>query len=78
MYELTGHKLWLTLMMDSTLATAGRVQEALAEHRRVYEAIKAQDEEAAAARMREHLESVERHMIEAELVPSTNLSVSTD
>ncbi len=77
-HELMGHKLWLTLMMSSTLATKGRVQEALAEHRKVYEAIKAQDEKAAAARMREHLESVERHMLEAELVPSTDLSVSMD
>jgi len=73
-YELMGQKLWLALMMDSTLATPGRLQEALAEHRRIYEAIKAQDKEAAAARMREHLESVERLMIEAELVPSMKLS----
>jgi len=77
-HELMGHRLWLTLMMNSTLATAGRVQEALGEHRRVYEAIKAQDEKAAAARMKEHLESVERYMIEAELVPSTNLSGKHD
>lgn len=69
-YELMGHKLWLTLMMDSTLATAGRVQEALVEHRRIYEAIKAQNETAAAARMSEHLERVGRLMMEAELVPS--------
>lgn len=68
-YELMGHKLWLTLMMDSTLATVGRVQEALVEHRRVYEAIKAQDETAAADRMNEHLERVGRLMMEAELVP---------
>ena len=77
-HELMGHKLWLTLMMGSTLATSGRVQEALAEHRRVYEAIKAQDEKAAAAQMREHLDSVEKYMIEAELVPSVNPSANTD
>ena len=73
-YELMGQKLWLALMMDSTLATPGRLQEALVEHRRIYEAIKAQDEKAAAARMSEHLESVERLMIEAELVPSIKSS----
>lgn len=69
-YELMGQKLWLALIMDSTLATPGRLQEAAVEHRGIYEAIKAQNEKAAAARMREHLESVERLMIEAELVPS--------
>ena len=68
-YELMGQKLWLALR-DSTLTTAGRLQEYAVQHRRIYEAIKAQDEKAAAARMREHLESVERLMIEAELVPS--------
>jgi GntR family transcriptional repressor for pyruvate dehydrogenase complex len=69
-YELMGQKLWLALMMDSTLATPGRLQEATVEHRRIYDAIKAQNEKAAIVRMSAHLESVERLMIEAELVPS--------
>jgi len=72
-YELMGQKLWLALI-DSTLTTPGRLQESAVEHRRVYEAIKAQNDKAAAARMREHLKSVERLMIEAELVPSADPS----
>jgi GntR family transcriptional repressor for pyruvate dehydrogenase complex len=74
-YELMGQKLWLSLR-DSTLTTPERLQEYGAQHRRIYEAIKAQDGQAAAARMREHLDSVEQLMIEAELVPDSRLVVS--
>jgi GntR family transcriptional repressor for pyruvate dehydrogenase complex len=67
-YELMGQKLW-TALRDSAFTTTRRLQEYEGQHRAVYEAIKARDAQAAAARMREHLESVEQLMVEAELVP---------
>ena len=67
-YELMGQRLWLSLR-DSTLTTRERLVEYGAQHRAVYEALAAHDGPAAAARMRDHLESVEQLMIEAELVP---------
>lgn len=69
-HELMGQKLWLTLMMDSTLATPGRLQQAVLEHLGVYKAIKAQDAASAATRMKEHLNMVEKLMIEADLARS--------
>lgn len=69
-HDLMGQKLWLTLMMDSTLATPGRLQQAVLEHREVYKAIKAQDAALAAARMKAHLDMVEKLMIEADLARS--------
>lgn len=69
-HELMGQKLWLTLMMDSTLATPGRWQQAVLEHLNIYKAIEAQDTALAAARMREHLDMVEKLMIEADLARS--------
>jgi len=73
-HDLMGQKLWLALMMDSTLATPGRWQQAVLEHQSVYKAIEAQDAESAAARMKEHLDMVEKLMIEADLVRSNRLS----
>ena len=71
-HELMGQKLWAALIRDTTFGTPGRLQEAAREHRRVYEAVKARDAQAAAARMREHLDMVERSTIEGELVPSVS------
>jgi GntR family transcriptional repressor for pyruvate dehydrogenase complex len=72
-HDLMGQKLWLTLMMDSTLATPGRWQQAVLEHQSIYKAIEAQEEESAAARMKEHLDMVEKLMIEADLVRSNQI-----
>ena len=68
-HELMGQKLWLTLMRSTAFATPGRWQVSLGEHWGIYEAIRDQDDRLAADRMRAHLESVERTMAEAELVP---------
>ncbi len=75
-YELMGQKPWL-MLRNATAAAPERLQQYAGQHRRICEAIKAQDEKAAAARMKEHLESVERFMIEVELVPSTTVSVGS-
>lgn len=72
-HELMGQKLWLTLMMDSTLATPGRWQQAVLEHLNIYKAIETQDATSAAARMKEHLDMVEKLMIEADLVRSNQV-----
>lgn len=69
-YELMGHRLWLTLVTESFLTHPGWPQKGTAQHRRIYEAIRAQNEKAAAARMREHLESVERMIVEVDPFPS--------
>jgi len=71
-HELMGQRLWVALIRDTTFNTPGRLQEAAHEHRRIYEAVEAQDAQAAAARMREHLDTVERSTIEGELVPSAS------
>jgi GntR family transcriptional repressor for pyruvate dehydrogenase complex len=72
-YELMGQKLWL-LLRDATAAAPGKLREYARQHRRIYDAIVDQDENEAAARTREHLESVERLMIEVELVPAAALA----
>ena len=68
-YELMGQRLWLSLR-DSTLRTRQRLVEYADQHWGVYEALAAHDGPAAAACAREHLESVEQLMIEAELFPA--------
>lgn len=67
-YELMGQKLWLALR-DLTAASPGRLRQYALEHRQICDAISARDEEGASARMRLHLESVERFMIEVDLAP---------
>ncbi len=69
-HDLMGQKLWLTLMMDSVMATPGRWQQAVLEHMNVYKAIEAQDAASAAARMKKHLDMVEKLMVEADLARS--------
>jgi GntR family transcriptional repressor for pyruvate dehydrogenase complex len=66
-YELMGQRLWL-LLRDATASAPDRLRQYAMQHRGVCEAIEKQDAEAAATRMREHLESVERFMIEVELI----------
>jgi len=68
-YELMGQRLWL-LLRDATASAPGWLRQYAVQHRRIYEAIADQDESAAAARMQEHLDSVEKLMIEVELVPA--------
>nr|MBC7243830.1 FadR family transcriptional regulator [Chloroflexota bacterium] len=70
-HELMGQKLWLTLMMGSTLATPGRWRQAVQEHHHIYKSIEAQNAELAATRMKEHLDMVEKFMIEADLARSS-------
>jgi GntR family transcriptional repressor for pyruvate dehydrogenase complex len=66
-YELMGQRLWL-LLRDSTASEPERLHEYARQHRGIYAAIAQQDASAAAALMQEHLESVEKLMIEVELV----------
>lgn len=68
-YDLMGQKLWQTLMQESTWNITGRRRDAIAEHRNVYTAICERDESGAARLMLQHLESVERSLMESELVP---------
>ena len=68
-YELMGQRLWLALR-DSTLSTRQRLVEYADQHWGIYQALAAHDGPAAAASAREHLESVEQLMIEAELFPA--------
>ncbi len=71
-YELMGQKLWL-LLRDATASAPDRLRQYAMQHRRVCKAIESQDAEAAASCMREHLESVEKFMIEVELIPASVL-----
>jgi GntR family transcriptional repressor for pyruvate dehydrogenase complex len=73
-YELMGQRLWL-LLRDATAAAPGKLHQYAEHHRAIYEAIARQDEAAAATRMQEHLENVERFMIEVELVPAAVLAL---
>lgn len=72
-YELMGQKLWL-LLRNATAAVPERLSRYARQHREVCEAIRAGDSNEAASRMGEHLDSVERFMIEVELVPPSLLS----
>ena len=71
-YELMGQKLWL-LLRDATASAPDRLRQYAIQHRRVCEAVESREAAAAAARMREHLESVERFMVEVELFPASVL-----
>jgi GntR family transcriptional repressor for pyruvate dehydrogenase complex len=74
-YELMGQRLWL-LLRDATASAPGRLHEYARQHRGIYDAIAKQDESRAAALMREHLESVEKLMIEVELAPADVLTLN--
>ena len=69
-YELMGQRLWL-LLRDATASAPGKLRQYALQHRGIFEAIESQDEGAAAARMQEHLDSVEKLMIEVDLIPAT-------
>lgn len=66
-YTYTGQELWLTLMRHSSFATPNRWQKALEEHRKIYAAIRDREPDLAARRVKDHLRSVERIMIQAEV-----------
>ncbi len=67
-YSLMGQELWLALMRHTSFSTPGRWQEANHEHQGIIEAIRACDSQAAASRVRAHLNRVEKIMIQAELI----------
>jgi DNA-binding FadR family transcriptional regulator len=67
-YSLMGQELWLALMRHTSFSTPGRWQEAGHEHQGIYEAIRTCDSQAAASRVRAHLNRVEKIMIQAELI----------
>lgn len=69
-YELMGQKLWLVLR-DATAASPDRLRNYAIQHRGVCEAIFRQDANAAAARMSDHLDSVEKLMVEVDLSSSS-------
>ncbi len=71
-YELMGQRLWL-LLRDATASAPDRLRQYGVMHREICEAIERQDADAAATRMRRHLESVERFMIEVELIPASSV-----
>jgi GntR family transcriptional repressor for pyruvate dehydrogenase complex len=67
-FTYTGQALWLTMMRHSSFATPNRWQKSIHEHRVIYEAIRDRNPELAASRIQAHLRSVERIMIQADLV----------
>jgi GntR family transcriptional repressor for pyruvate dehydrogenase complex len=71
-YAYTGQKLWLALMRQSSFATPNRWQRSLDEHQKIYEAIQDRNPELAANRVRAHLRSVERTMIQADISFDSN------
>lgn len=66
-FNLMGQKLWLALIQNSSFVTPGRWQEAIHEHRSVYEAVRAKDGPSAASHVRSHLARVEKIMVRAQL-----------
>jgi len=67
-HDLMGQQLWVTLMRHTSFSVAGRWEEALAEHRSIYEAIQRGDATLAAVRMKAHLLRVEKIMENAEMI----------
>jgi GntR family transcriptional repressor for pyruvate dehydrogenase complex len=76
-YELMGQPLWLAVTLDSVQSIPGEAESSVLQHRAVFEAISAEDSKAAAARMLQHLQSVEKSMMEADLDASGRLSVGS-
>ena len=66
-HDLMGQQLWVTLMRHTSFSVAGRWEEALAEHRSIYEAIQRSDATLAGVRMKAHLLRVEKIMENAEM-----------
>ncbi len=66
-HDLMGQGLWLTMMRHSSFSVTGRWEEAVQEHRSIYEAICAGDATLAGVRMKTHLLRVERIMEHADL-----------
>lgn len=69
-HDLMGQQLWLALMRHTSFTVAGRWEEAVTEHRSIYEAICHGDSTLAAVRMKAHLLRVEKIMENAELANS--------
>ncbi len=67
-FSLMSQELWLALMRHTSVATPGRWQEALREHRGIFDAIRLGDSQLAASRMRAHLQRVEAVMEDADLI----------
>jgi GntR family transcriptional repressor for pyruvate dehydrogenase complex len=70
-YRLMSQELWLAMQRELNALYPRRWELALREHRSVYDAIAARDRRRASSRMRQHLRSVRRVMLEAELTPSS-------
>ncbi|MGB9668864.1 MAG: FadR/GntR family transcriptional regulator [Anaerolineales bacterium] len=72
-HSLMGQELWLTLMRHTSFSTPGRWEEAFQEHRGIFDAIKQGDARAASHLMKNHLQRVEKIMIEADLISTASL-----
>jgi GntR family transcriptional repressor for pyruvate dehydrogenase complex len=71
-FSLMSQELWLAMMRHTSFATYGRWEEALREHRGIFDAIRSGDSKTAANRMMAHLQRVENVMVNADLVSNVS------
>ena len=67
-YACMGQDLWLRMMKHTSFSTPGRWEEADAEHRNIFNAIKSREQRLASKLMLEHIKGVERIMVQANII----------